>query len=132
MKLEHKIDGQRALDDLARMIPHVAKNKRRALWKLHSELSRTAAGVRSSRAISRTGFVGVRKNELGGFCSIASIRGKRTHIGTFKTPEDAYAARARHLITLRENHCAGDVQTWPSASPRAPHSQFNNNKHHLL
>ncbi|MFT6956168.1 MAG: hypothetical protein ACJAYC_001170 [Halieaceae bacterium] len=104
MKQKHKIENQNALDDLAKTIGKVAtESRRRKLWRLHSELSRTSPGIQSARAKNVVGFVGVKQTKNGRYSAMAAIRGKRIHIGTFNRPYEAYAARAIFLAKHRDD-----------------------------
>lgn len=59
---------------------------------------------RKARSDNRTGTVGVCQLKNGRYCAYISLHGKRHHLGTFKTLDEAVAARkqgeAMHLGTM--------------------------------
>jgi len=100
MKSEYKLQNQRALNELAAFIDKVGvMSRRRNLWRIHSELSRTSPSG-SSRATNRTGFVGVKEIKGGRYTSKVRIQRRDKYLGTYATPEDAYRARALFLAKL--------------------------------
>ena len=56
-----------------------------------------AEGLELLRASNATGYCGVYPKGATGFCANIRVAGKREHLGTFASAEEAALARARHL-----------------------------------
>lgn len=86
-------------DNIPNVIDHIGRNP------LNNRIDNLRASSdflnQINRARGKTGYMGVRHNKWGSFEARTRFKGKRIHIGTFKTAEEAYDA---YLAKRRELH----------------------------